>query len=435
MASSGPSLSDLLQSNSRQPEAGSVHRSLDAAQGHRPAQEYAGAAMAQYAAITSPPTAMSSKLHNASPFSPMAGSTASAASSSVSGPPSHPPPRPLPASLPPPPAPPASGPASMESSRSSTTPTTSTHHGSPTAATPAQQRSHSNSASLYQCADCQRRYTRPEHLARHIQTHTLGKRFFCPVCGKAFARADLLKRHHANHDNDNDATKKRRRINAEPGAGRVSHACRACAAARVKCEEAKPCTRCRSRNLTCEYASTEAGSAAAMHLLHLSSNARSSTSAEASSSSPRPTPSQASSPPSPYHPRPRLHSHLQQPHQPQLQQPQKQQQQQSSRVSNSTAVISPALTQNPTPKQEEAQLPTPDTVMERGRCHVLLKSSPCCSFNLCGTSVLRLLPKFQLLLNAAGLWRLSHRDRDVTCLCYLCPGPHLTLPDLAVSGC
>ncbi|KAI1639473.1 hypothetical protein F4809DRAFT_648556 [Biscogniauxia mediterranea] len=127
--------------------------------------------------------------------------------------------------------------------------------------------------SLYQCADCKRRYSRPEHLARHIQTHTLGKRFFCQVCGKAFARADLLKRHTANHENDGDTTKKRRRVDASPGAGRVSHACRPCATARVKCEEIKPCTRCRNRNLNCESASSEAGSAAAMHLLHLSANA------------------------------------------------------------------------------------------------------------------------------------------------------------------
>lgn len=46
----------------------------------------------------------------------------------------------------------------------------------------------------------------------------------------------------------------------------------------MKCEELKPCTRCRTRNLPCEYASSEAGSAAAMHLLHLSANAHSSTS-------------------------------------------------------------------------------------------------------------------------------------------------------------
>ncbi|CCF38655.1 hypothetical protein CH063_09690 [Colletotrichum higginsianum] len=146
----------------------------------------------------------------------------------------------------------------------------------PTSA-PATQ-SHAATASLYQCAHCQRRYSRPEHLARHIQTHTLGKRFACQICGKAFARQDLLKRHVANHENDNDPNKKRRRTDTSPGAGRVSHACRPCATARVKCEEVKPCTRCRNRNLNCEYTSTEAGSAAAMHLLHLSGNPHATTS-------------------------------------------------------------------------------------------------------------------------------------------------------------
>ncbi|CAM1505632.1 Fc.00g112690.m01.CDS01 [Cosmosporella sp. VM-42] len=127
--------------------------------------------------------------------------------------------------------------------------------------------------SLYACGDCGRRYSRPEHLQRHVQTHTLGRRFSCSVCGKSFARADLKKRHESNHDND---SKKRRRTATSPAAGRVAHACKACAAARVKCQEDKPCQRCVRRGLTCM--SSEAGSAAAMHLMHLSANAHSSNS-------------------------------------------------------------------------------------------------------------------------------------------------------------
>jgi len=118
-------------------------------------------------------------------------------------------------------------------------------------------RGHGGASNLYQCADCQRRYSRPEHLARHIQTHTLGKRFACTLCGKSFARADLLKRHAANHDPDDPSgTRKRRRMPSLATQDRVSHACRACASARVRCEEQKPCTRCRNRNLRCEYTAT-----------------------------------------------------------------------------------------------------------------------------------------------------------------------------------
>ncbi|KAI1263054.1 hypothetical protein F5Y18DRAFT_395944 [Xylariaceae sp. FL1019] len=148
------------------------------------------------------------------------------------------------------------------------------HDGPANSATPTQTHTIS---SLYQCADCKKRYSRPEHLARHIQTHTLGKRFACQVCGKAFARADLLKRHTTNHNNDGDSTKKRRRIDASPSASRVSHACRPCASARVKCEEVKPCRRCQKRGLTCESQLNEDRPEATTHLLHSSGDVSSRT--------------------------------------------------------------------------------------------------------------------------------------------------------------
>ncbi|KAF5661538.1 putative transcription factor Pig1p [Fusarium heterosporum] len=124
---------------------------------------------------------------------------------------------------------------------------------------------------LYVCGHCGRRYSRPEHLQRHVQTHTLGRRFACGICGKTFARADLKKRHETNHENDD--SKKRRRTTTSLNSGRVTRACKPCAAARVKCQEEKPCQRCVRRGLTC--ISAEAGSAAAMNLVHLSASARS----------------------------------------------------------------------------------------------------------------------------------------------------------------
>ncbi|KAG6048031.1 hypothetical protein E4U17_007307 [Claviceps sp. LM77 group G4] len=105
------------------------------------------------------------------------------------------------------------------------------------------------SGNLYACRDCGRSYSRPKHLVRHVQTHTLGRRFSCEICQKSFARKDLLRRHVVNHSND--STNKKRRTNASPAAGRVSHACRSCAVARVKCDDSKPCQRCITRKLSC----------------------------------------------------------------------------------------------------------------------------------------------------------------------------------------
>ncbi|KAK5624691.1 hypothetical protein RRF57_000407 [Xylaria bambusicola] len=207
------------------------------------------------------------------------------------------------------------------------------------ALTPANQ-SHLMTSSLYQCADCKRRYSRPEHLARHIQTHTLGKRFMCQVCGKAFARADLLKRHAANHENDGDGTKKRRRIDASPGSGRVSHACRQCASARVKCEELKPCQRCRKKGLTCVYAGTEAGSTGALHLLHTSADAQNHLHTPGASSSPVQT-----GPTIPQDQRPTPGTTLP--------------------ITHETQDIVP----NPDVKLEQGQFPTPDAIVESSHHH------------------------------------------------------------------
>ncbi|KJZ79034.1 hypothetical protein HIM_01807 [Hirsutella minnesotensis 3608] len=147
----------------------------------------------------------------------------------------------------------------------------SSPHAQPVQSSPSSAKGH-NGNNLYACRDCGRSYSRPEHLVRHVQTHTLGRRFTCEICQRAFARKDLLRRHVANHEND--SSQKRRRTASSPGAGRVTQACRPCAAARVKCDETKPCRRCVNRKLTC--VSSESGTAAAMHSTHLSANAHTS---------------------------------------------------------------------------------------------------------------------------------------------------------------
>lgn len=203
----------------------------------------------------------------------------------------------------------------------------------PSPATPA-SKGHTG-ASLYACGDCGRRYSRPEHLQRHVQTHTLGRRFACSICGKSFARADLKKRHESNHDND--SSKKRRRTDTSPGAGRVTHACKACATARVKCQEDKPCQRCVRRGLTC--VSSEAGSTAAMHLMNLSASAHAT-----SQSSPDDT--ETPSPSASYNQQalPNI----------------------TSLTGQQGADQSLLFPRTPPIKPEEGQLPTPDTVVEQG---------------------------------------------------------------------
>ncbi|OCL05228.1 hypothetical protein AOQ84DRAFT_345070 [Glonium stellatum] len=108
---------------------------------------------------------------------------------------------------------------------------------------------------FYQCGDCKRSYTRVDHLARHVRSHTQEKPYLCVVCSKRFSRVDLLKRHAMGHKaklSEPATSDKRNKQPASPSFNpRVSQACEACAKVHLRCEETKPCKRCQKKQLPC----------------------------------------------------------------------------------------------------------------------------------------------------------------------------------------
>ncbi|KAF2111901.1 hypothetical protein BDV96DRAFT_581966 [Lophiotrema nucula] len=106
---------------------------------------------------------------------------------------------------------------------------------------------------LFQCGTCSQSYSRLDHLARHVRSHTQEKPYGCEICNKHFSRVDLLRRHALLHNTAaQDAPAKRRRIDSSTAAPvRVSKACEACAEHHLKCEDGKPCRRCCTKNIAC----------------------------------------------------------------------------------------------------------------------------------------------------------------------------------------
>lgn len=156
-------------------------------------------------------------------------------------PPQHPPrshPPVAPASAP---APPASPPSTSKPAKRKLPP------GSPPPARPGPS---------HVCRICSRVYERADHLTRHLRAHENARPYQCTRCPKRFNRADLLTRHEATHD----------REGADPGrpfvrrSDRASEACTNCASSKAKCEDEKPCRRCRDRNLVCSGRVRRAGS-------------------------------------------------------------------------------------------------------------------------------------------------------------------------------
>jgi hypothetical protein len=59
---------------------------------------------------------------------------------------------------------------------------------------------------------------------------------------------DLLKRHVTNHDSDSASKRQKREIARDT---RVVQACEACSSSHLRCEDEKPCSRCKKKNIPC----------------------------------------------------------------------------------------------------------------------------------------------------------------------------------------
>ncbi|GAA5867809.1 hypothetical protein JCM3774_005860 [Rhodotorula dairenensis] len=138
------------------------------------------------------------------------------------------------------------------------------------------------------CPECASRYTRQEHLDRHITAkHRVAKDFVCPVCSKGFARKDILKRHQQGHekqaaaaqeaalrgdllDRDYDSQtssgtvkSKKKRVqsaaevqvedNGPVKIARVGRACCRCSKSKLRCDGQHPCERCRKAGTDCSF--------------------------------------------------------------------------------------------------------------------------------------------------------------------------------------
>ncbi|EIW83618.1 hypothetical protein CONPUDRAFT_88151 [Coniophora puteana RWD-64-598 SS2] len=110
----------------------------------------------------------------------------------------------------------------------------------------------------HKCPVCQATFTRPQHVARHMRSHTGDRPYKCQYCGDQFARSDLLSRHvnkcHANEKPTPNASNARRKGSASLSRATTSkQACDQCVQTSLPCDGCNPCSKCVQRKSRCTY--------------------------------------------------------------------------------------------------------------------------------------------------------------------------------------
>ncbi|KAG8935364.1 hypothetical protein FRC02_008169 [Tulasnella sp. 418] len=119
------------------------------------------------------------------------------------------------------------------------------------------------------CPVCAARFTRPQHVTRHMRSHTGDRPYKCNQCGDQFARSDLLSRHvnKCHSGQGGPTTTGRSRKNAANSAASnpanvtlssvpsVDGPCDQCLLTQQRCDARAPCGPCTSSKSKCTHSS------------------------------------------------------------------------------------------------------------------------------------------------------------------------------------
>ncbi|KAL5363428.1 hypothetical protein BJX96DRAFT_178064 [Aspergillus floccosus] len=110
----------------------------------------------------------------------------------------------------------------------------------------------------YACPICYRAFDRRDHMRRHLGSHQNARPHKCTLCEKSYNRRDVLSRHYAIVHNGRQDTPNPNRV-AKKTRVRANKACESCAASKLRCDNGRPCTRCKRAGRVCEEKSVDSG--------------------------------------------------------------------------------------------------------------------------------------------------------------------------------